>query len=355
MGARVGSIGGSLGKTPISWYSSAAAPSTQISKQLWILNHEGPKSKVVVWAHNAHVARGVGMGVEWMGARLSRVLGRQFVVFGFTFNRGAFLANSGSLLKVFDVPPAPANSLDSVLAASGVELGVVDLRKAPNGVVRDWLLDPRGTRKIGAGFSEVQAMNVVNTRAAIDYDVVIFMDSTTAARPNPGAHVFSRTQAGQSLRNPDFELGLADWEDRNRRSVGFTAGTTRDFSATGDHAAFISRPRGWWPGEFHGEVGQRISVAAYRNRKLRITSAVRADTADSDSGGHVWIRIYRSGNAPPMLVISNEDGNPARGDRWRDVTLETVLPSDANEIMFGIALTGTGRFMIDDVRMDVFD
>ena len=56
-----------------------------------------------------------------------------------------------------------------------------------------------------------------------------------------------------------------------------------------------------------------------------------------------------------MLVISNEDGNPARGDRWRDVTLETVLPSDANEIMFGIALTGTGRFMIDDVRMDVFD
>jgi len=72
----------------------------------WILD-QSPGEKIVLWAHNGHVASG-GFGYESMGNSLRKTYGQQMVVFGFAFNQGGFQAiNGSSMLTRFTVPPAP--------------------------------------------------------------------------------------------------------------------------------------------------------------------------------------------------------------------------------------------------------
>src|SRR5262249_26569816 len=78
------------------------------------------------------------------------------------------------------------DSLDSTLAAAGIPLLALDLRRAPKtGPVADWWSQPHKTRSIGALFSD----NVANgylypQNSAKDFDALLFVEKTTAARGN---------------------------------------------------------------------------------------------------------------------------------------------------------------------------
>jgi erythromycin esterase len=147
----------------------------------WILDQD-PKARIVLWAHNGHVAAG-GLGFETMGASLRRMYGAQMLVFGFAFNEGSFQAipQGGGKLTTFTVPAAPGGSLDSTLAASGVPLFALDIRAAPA-----WFRESRSTRLIGAVYPENQPYAfLANLRPTEAYDVMLFVDKTTAAVANP--------------------------------------------------------------------------------------------------------------------------------------------------------------------------
>jgi erythromycin esterase-like protein len=148
----------------------------------WILD-QNPGAKMVVWAHNGHVATG-GFSYETMGSALRRMYGREMVVFGFSFNQGSFQAiEQGRLvLQPFTVPPAPSGSLDATLAAAGLPLFALDLRVAP-----EWFRQARGSRQIGAVYPEgAPYASMSNIVPAEVYDAVLFVESTTVARKNPG-------------------------------------------------------------------------------------------------------------------------------------------------------------------------
>ena len=153
----------------------------------WILDHS-PNAKIVLWAHNAHVAS-AGFGYETMGQTLRKMYGNAMVVVGFAFNQGGFQAmEQGKGLTTFGVPPAPAGSLDATLAAAGLPILAVDLRAAPTtGPVAEWLAQPHASRTIGAVYSEATASNYfMGLRARDAFDVMLFVETTTAARKNPG-------------------------------------------------------------------------------------------------------------------------------------------------------------------------
>jgi erythromycin esterase len=100
----------------------------------WILD-QNPKAKIVLWAHNGHVAKNFGWGYKTMGSSLREMFGEQMVVFGFAFNQGSFQAiERGKGLHDFTVAPAPAGSLDATLAATGIPLLAIDLRRFPKAV-----------------------------------------------------------------------------------------------------------------------------------------------------------------------------------------------------------------------------
>ena len=147
----------------------------------WILD-QNPKAKIVLWAHNAHVARG-RMTYRSMGEELHDLYGAQMVVLGFAFNRGSFQAMgaNGSGLQNFTVASAPSGSFDALLGAAGIPLFALDLRSAPPS-----LRETRPTRQIGSMFAnETESNYVARVSAPALFDAIVFVENTTAARPNP--------------------------------------------------------------------------------------------------------------------------------------------------------------------------
>jgi len=157
----------------------------------WILD-QSPGAKIVLWAHNGHVSRWSVGGYRPMGSYLSKIYGDQMVVFGFAFNQGSFQAiRQGGTLQDFTVPPAPPGSLDATLAAAGIPVLALDVRQAPTGSsLATWLSQPHKTRSIGALFSDESADNYLADLTVRDcFDVVLFVEKTTAARKNVGGEV----------------------------------------------------------------------------------------------------------------------------------------------------------------------
>ena len=117
----------------------------------WVLEHEGPGTKIVIWAHNGHVSTSAAYGQERMGYHLRKHYGSDMVVFGFAFNQGSFQAiespGGSGRLRPFQVKPAPEGSLDAMLASSGLTLAAIDLRtaqgRADRGLVRQAPRDPK--------------------------------------------------------------------------------------------------------------------------------------------------------------------------------------------------------------------
>jgi erythromycin esterase len=153
----------------------------------WILD-QAPGAKIVLWAHNGHVAAAGRGAYQTMGKHLREMYGGEMVVFGFAFNQGSFQAvEPGKALRDFTVPPAPEGSLDAMLAAAGIPLLAIDLRLVPpSGRVGDWLRAARRTRSIGALFQEGPPdAYMMNLNAPQSFDALLFVDKTTAARKNP--------------------------------------------------------------------------------------------------------------------------------------------------------------------------
>jgi erythromycin esterase len=133
------------------------------------------------------MSRAFGSGYKTMGAYLREMFGEKMVVVGFAFNQGSFQAvERGKGLHDFTVPPAPAGSLDAALAATGIPLFAIDLRKAPKGSpVEAWLNQPHKSRNIGALFSnEMDRQFMIDLKAPESFDVLLFVEKTTAARKN---------------------------------------------------------------------------------------------------------------------------------------------------------------------------
>jgi erythromycin esterase len=153
----------------------------------WILEHEGPDSKIMLWAHNGHVSTAQLGDGDSMGTVLRKTYGAEMVVCGFSFGEGSFQAlQRGKGLRQFTVGPAAAGSLDAALAATGIPLFAVDLRNAPTGgAVGDWLNARQPMRSIGAIYNESLPDAFVGAVNPHSFDVMIFVKHTTASRENP--------------------------------------------------------------------------------------------------------------------------------------------------------------------------
>ena len=153
----------------------------------WILDQEGPSAKIMLWAHNGHVSAGMLGGGGAMGKELRRMYGQEMVVCGMSFGEGSFQAiQPGTGLRQFTVEKAPEDSVDGVLAATGIPLFAVDLRRVPaNGAAAKWLSKPQKMRSIGAVYSEGLKNKAFTETTPRDFDVLFFVQRTTAARENP--------------------------------------------------------------------------------------------------------------------------------------------------------------------------
>ena len=139
----------------------------------WILSQAPPGAKMVLWAHNGHVAK----EPRWMGSYLAQRFGADYVVLGFAFHEGRYNAVGNRGLTSYDASPSFPGSLEYIFHSTGMPRLILDLRRASRSVPGStFLLDPIEFRSIGAVVADGFFLTQTLTR---DYDALIFFDQTT--------------------------------------------------------------------------------------------------------------------------------------------------------------------------------
>jgi erythromycin esterase len=143
----------------------------------WILDRAPKGSKLVLWAHNEHVARQPG----WLGAHLAERYGDDQLVVGFASHSGRFTAIQPGLGLVAGnaLTPSAPGSLEWRLHETGLPRAVLDLRRASRDAPESsWLRRPHDLRAIGTVTLDRQFFPSVVPDA---YDVLIYFDQTHAS------------------------------------------------------------------------------------------------------------------------------------------------------------------------------
>ena len=98
-----------------------------------------------------------------------------------------------------------------------------------------------------------------------------------------------------------------------------------------------------------GALAAHIDAAQYRGKRLKFRAALRTKSASRWAG--LWMRVDRvAGQAP--LGFDNMSDRPVFGTSdWQFYDVVLDVPEDANSIVFGTLLAGTGEPWISDVKL----
>ena len=97
----------------------------------------------------------------------------------------------------------------------------------------------------------------------------------------------------------------------------------------------------------HAVLLQKISAHDYRSHRIRISGYLTTKRVTGRAG--IWVRVDAKDGA--CLAFENMAKQPIRGDTpWAKVTIEIDVPAEADEIHFGLLLTGGGHANLDDLE-----
>jgi protein-L-isoaspartate(D-aspartate) O-methyltransferase len=159
-----------------------------------LLDHYGPASRGVVWAHNSHVgnAEATAMGARGehnIGSLCRWSFGDSAFLVGFGTDHGTVAAASDwdGPMDVKRVRPAQPDSYERLCDESGLEAFLLHLSRPARGSVREELREPRLERAIGVIYrpeSELQS-HYIPAVLPEQFDSWIWFDETTAVTPLP--------------------------------------------------------------------------------------------------------------------------------------------------------------------------
>jgi erythromycin esterase len=149
----------------------------------WILDQAPKGSRMVIWAHNAHISRAPVLGFRPMGAFLAEWYGKQYLPIGFAAGEGDYTAmvpNKG-LRSDNHLQLPREGSCEEYFRAVGIPNFIVDLRQAvENDPGSGWLALPLPLRSLGALATDNQFGPAI--KLGSQYDALIYLDKTTASR-----------------------------------------------------------------------------------------------------------------------------------------------------------------------------
>jgi len=148
----------------------------------WLMQQAGPTARMMLWAHNGHVANVAG----YMGAALRSAYGDDYVNLGFLFGTGSFNAveMSGSRhmsLRALSANVVPDGSLESLFFGMDQPLLLFDARRIPEaGSAAGILAGPLPMRSIGAAFDPAQEADYFGpTMLPDEYQLLIFVRTSS--------------------------------------------------------------------------------------------------------------------------------------------------------------------------------
>jgi erythromycin esterase-like protein len=157
----------------------------------WITKTYLPGQKVMLWAHNGHIANNAAQSMmESMGSYLAKSFGSKYFPIGFAFNSGSFQAmgakkdgTTGRALQRWDAPKAKADSLEANLDKLGKPILYLDFSRM-SADAKKWVDEVRPMRSIGALYEpSMDAQFYQPTPLGKWFRGLIFIAKTTRARP----------------------------------------------------------------------------------------------------------------------------------------------------------------------------
>ena len=159
---------------PSAWEMVDTRDASMADNVRWILSREGPRGRILVFAHNGHVKTAPFRGGVWNAfAKPPNSLGVHLRSF---LKDSLVTIVTSSARNGVGVPNVPldSTSLDASLARVGLPRFILDLRSAANDqAARAWLAQERPFR---ANFS--MYFSVIPSS---EFDAVVFVDTLTAA------------------------------------------------------------------------------------------------------------------------------------------------------------------------------
>jgi hypothetical protein len=261
------------------------------------------------------------------------------------------------------VAPAPEDSLDRTLAAVDIPKLLLDLSTAPaDGPVADWLTSKPPSRWIGAVYSDARVQEYMhNGDPRGEFDILAFVERTTAARANPTGRrpAWSQHEPVEAAANMQL-AGCGDVPDAwassgNWRAHGHAVALSDERTPAGGRTVCISRIAAPWRwGE--GWLAQTFLAEPWRGKRLRFGGAVRAEVQEPGASAQLYVEIRPKPPegaiwAMPASGVAMIDPS-VRSPDWASYCVEIDVPPEAHSIVIGCALAGSGAAWFGDLELE---
>lgn len=331
----------------------------------WFLDQEPKGAKMVLWAHNGHVAGESYPAASGgsMGVHLRRLYGTDVVTLGFSFHQGTFRAmrSDGGPFDDNRVEPSSVATFDNALSAAGLPLFLLDLRSA-KGTAREWVDSPLRSRSIGAVFDlkAPATAYLVTMQPLRSFDAVIFVEGGHASRvtgPNASRPFLPVTPPAPAALNLGFEEGKdgdppSGWRiAQGVIDAGFVARLTHEGCSSGG-CLDVKGPGRATDSEVPGVVMQLIDATPFRGKRVRLRGRLRSNLKGEESTAQLWMRVdlpdHKMGFFDNMM-----DRAPASLPSWTPLEIIGKVDENAEAIAFGLLFRGDGEVWMDDVGLEV--
>src|SRR5262249_10904564 len=211
-------------------------------------------------------------------------------------------------------------------AATGIPVFALDLRHIPaDGPVAAWMADKPHQRSIGGLFDPEKELVFVDKADPRDnFDVVVFVESTTAARgiKRPPSIVGGPLKPNPEPTNLAFTNGTGTpdgWYVFNDEISPYAVTIEDGVSPSGGRAVRIGRSSSTLPwGD--AVLCQFLDAAPWRGRRMVFSAAMRADAPWIGTGAVLAIHVYRKREAnrlvfPIAAIQAGGVGRSSRGGR----------------------------------------
>lgn len=159
----------------------------------WIYNHlatsagAGTPPKMIVWAHDGHIANdtaywsslGGSAGARNMGALLRATYGPRYLPIGTAFDQGTITVFGRGNAYGDTVPAAGKDTYNYTLAQVGFSPYLIDLRTTPPGAVSDWANGNLTFLDYGLGGEDLSPSGPLKQW----FDLLVFIRVSTPSRP----------------------------------------------------------------------------------------------------------------------------------------------------------------------------
>jgi hypothetical protein len=100
-----------------------------------------------------------------------------------------------------------------------------------------------------------------------------------------------------------------------------------------------------------GNLMQTVDAVSYRNKRIRLSAAIRADVPDDGSQVQMWLRIDNEDMS--IGFFDSMQDRPIRTNHWQYAVIDVSVPRNAQYINLGAFLVGRGVAWIDDFQLAV--